>query len=140
MGLKFSSIYFFSASLSHAFFFGVFNALPVTLRSRLERNSIPKENCHSPTSRVSVFPYNLISREGYFSVSYFRTQPSFGNCEDIQIIVFEEKSNGIHLVNETIQQIRFGCAFAWYCRHGKLLGSIQKIAPFISRNSRMVQS
>ena len=31
MGLKFSSIYFFSASLNHAFFFGVFNALPVTL-------------------------------------------------------------------------------------------------------------
>ena len=90
MGLKLSSIYFFSASLNHAFFFGVFNPLPVTLRSRLERNSIPKENCHSPTSRVSVFPYNLISREGYFSVSYFRTQPSFGKCEDIQIIGFED--------------------------------------------------
>lgn len=98
MGLKFSSIYFFSSSLNHAFFFGVFNALPVTLRSRLERNSIPNENYHSPTSGVSVFPNNLISREGYFSVSYFRTQPGFGNCEDIQIIVFEEKSNGIHLV------------------------------------------
>lgn len=98
MGLKFSSIYFFSASLNHAFFFGVLNALPVTLRSRLERNSIPNENYHSPTSGVSVFPNNLISREGYFSVSYFRTQPGFGNCEDIQIIVFEERSNGIHLV------------------------------------------
>ena len=45
----------------------------------------------------------------------FRTQPSFGNCEDIQIIVFEGKSNGIHLVRNA-SDVEMGNFKASDCR------------------------